>query len=147
MPIEVLDIPEDDRAKRVWLDPDICVIDDRLFFVRGLLDIPIHGVVEPLSWGLWVTQTEDEVNAYEDTRGTDRTGVVTKGQVTVTMPGYLDPDQTRPNSRLGCELLGRDRGLRPLIRLIPTDHALYRDHAFGISWDRAIELVSKVPHH
>jgi hypothetical protein len=49
MPIEVMDIPEDERLERVWLDADICAIDDRQFFVKGLLDIPIQGVKEPLS--------------------------------------------------------------------------------------------------
>ncbi|WP_082705023.1 DUF2199 domain-containing protein [Tritonibacter horizontis] len=147
MPIEVMDIPEDERLERVWLDADICAIDDRQFFVKGLLDIPVQGVKEPLSWGLWVTQTEEELNAYEDTRGSDRTGVVTRGQITVTMPGYHCLDQSGKNHRLSCELIGQPCGLRPIINLHPSKHILYRDHKFGISWDRAIELVARVPHH
>ena len=147
MPIEVMDIPENERPERVWLDADICAIDDRQFFVKGLLDIPIQGVKEPLSWGLWVTQTEKELNAYEDALGTDRAGVVTQGQITVTMPGYSDLDQNGKNYRLDCELIGQRSGLRPTINLLPSEHILFRDHKFGISWARAIELVAKVPHH
>lgn len=147
MPIEVMDIPEDERPGRVWLDADICAIDDRQFFVKGLLDIPIQGVKEPLSWGLWVAQTEEELNAYEDTRGTDQAGVVTQGQITVTMPGYFELDQNGENYRLDCELIGQRSGLRPIINLLPSEHILYRDHKFGISWDRAVELIAKVPHH
>ncbi|MEO3416977.1 DUF2199 domain-containing protein [Roseovarius sp. CAU 1744] len=147
MPIEVLDIPADERPDRVWLDPDICVIDERLFFVKGLLDIPIHGVKEPLSWGLWVTQTETELNAYEDARGTDRTGVVTRGQITVTMPGYAALDSNGKNHLLSCDLVGQPKGLRPVINLSPSEHVLYHDHKFGISWEKATELVAKVPHH
>ncbi|MFY2822717.1 DUF2199 domain-containing protein [Ruegeria sp. MALMAid1280] len=147
MPIEVFDIPESERPERVWLDPDVCVIDDKKFFVKGLLDIPIQGVKEPLSWGLWVTQTQAELEAYEDTRGTDRSGVVTSGQITVTMPGYEGFDRHGNNHVLNCELVGQPKGLRPLIKLRPTLHVLYDDATSGIGWDKATDLVARVPHH
>src|SRR5215471_12671166 len=34
-------VPEDERANRIKLDADLCVIDDQEFYIRGVVQIPI----------------------------------------------------------------------------------------------------------
>ena len=36
-----------------FLDEDFCAIDDRDFFVRGVIHLPIIGTAESLRWGVW----------------------------------------------------------------------------------------------
>jgi hypothetical protein len=36
-------VPEDERQSRCYVDTDVCVIDDEAFFVRGCIEIPVHG--------------------------------------------------------------------------------------------------------
>lgn len=54
-PLSYALIPEEQRATRCDLGSDDCVIDETHFFVRGCIEIPVHGHTEPFSWGVWVS--------------------------------------------------------------------------------------------
>ncbi len=54
-PIQYMDIPAAQRKRRVRLEADTCVIDDRRFFVRGCLEIPVRRSRTPFVWGVWVS--------------------------------------------------------------------------------------------
>lgn len=51
-------IPEGERAARSLLTAETCIIDRQSFFVRGCIEIPVHGAEEPLIWGVWVSLSE-----------------------------------------------------------------------------------------
>jgi hypothetical protein len=36
-----------------FLTEDYCAIEDRDFFVRGIIELPIIGTAEALRWGIW----------------------------------------------------------------------------------------------
>src|SRR5262245_6709835 len=57
-PLNYYAIPEPEREERCDLASDACVIDGTHFFIRGCLDIPVHGEEEPFSWGVWVSLSE-----------------------------------------------------------------------------------------
>ena len=52
-PLYLYGIPEEERQRRCVLHSDTCVIDDKLFFVRGCIEIPVSGTSEPFIWGVW----------------------------------------------------------------------------------------------
>ncbi len=54
-PLSYYQIPEVERERRCSLGTDDCVIDEEWFFVRGCIDIPVHGESEAFSWGVWVS--------------------------------------------------------------------------------------------
>ena len=41
------------NAPRCELSSDVCVVDGKYFFVRGCIEIPVHGADEPFVWGVW----------------------------------------------------------------------------------------------
>jgi hypothetical protein len=49
-----LPIPAEQRGRRCHLETDICIVDQQYFFVRGCLEIPVIGELDPFSWGVWV---------------------------------------------------------------------------------------------
>jgi hypothetical protein len=53
------DMPEAERAARVKIDTNLCVIDGREFYVRGCLEIPINGHSDALVYGIWVSVFEE----------------------------------------------------------------------------------------
>ena len=53
-PLSYYAVPEGQRDDRCSLGSDDCVIDGQHFFVRGCIEIPVHGEGEPFSWGVWV---------------------------------------------------------------------------------------------
>jgi hypothetical protein len=48
-PLYLSAIPEQDREMRCALTSDTCTVDQKFFFVRGCLEIPVEGAMEPSS--------------------------------------------------------------------------------------------------
>jgi hypothetical protein len=48
------------------LNDDFCMIERRDYFIRCILEVPIHDVEEPFLWGVWVTQSEQNFKDYAD---------------------------------------------------------------------------------
>src|SRR5689334_1484606 len=53
-----LGIPAEQRPQRLWTDGDFCVVDGREYFIRGCLEIPVHGGPGPLVYGVWTSLSE-----------------------------------------------------------------------------------------
>ena len=66
-------IPEHERAARCELSSDVCVVDGKYFFVRGCIEIPVHGADEPFVWGVWVSLSEASFSQYLDSDDGART--------------------------------------------------------------------------
>jgi len=139
-------VPEDEVGQRVKLTDDTCVIDDDAFFIRGLLEIPIHNVDDPFLWGVWVSQSRESFDRYIETYDADQSGHGSFGWLDVTMPGYVNADDGGETAVLACNVDWRDVGQRPLIMPQECDHQLYRDFADGITWERAIAMASRIMH-
>jgi hypothetical protein len=56
----------EERDTRALIGSDQCVIDQRWFFIRGCLEVPILGADEPFVWGLWVSIKEDVYDEMSD---------------------------------------------------------------------------------
>ncbi len=145
-PFLYFDIPEAERARRIVIDDDCCTIDNEVFFIRGILEIPIDGAAEPFLWGLWVSQSADSFERYRDSFDRDQAGDSRFGWLAVTMPAYGRSGPGESLENLACDVLWQGTDARPLIALHEGDHPLCRDFKAGISWDRAIEIARQIMH-
>jgi len=145
-PYAYFDVPEAERAARIRIDADTCAIDDELFFIRGLLEIPIIDVEEPCLWGLWVSQSQDSFARYVETMDQDQGGQGSFGWLAVTLPVYDRTAKVEPWEQLACNVNWQDNGQRPLIEPQECDHSLYTDFVNGINWDRAVDLARQIIH-
>ncbi|TGE26209.1 DUF2199 domain-containing protein [Hymenobacter metallicola] len=127
-------ISEQERADRVVLTRDRCVIDNREFFIRGVLEIPIHGQEEALGFGVWVSQAEENFRKYQNPPDTDEIGPYF-GWFCTEIAAFA------PTLSLKSRAHFRGQGLRPWIELEPTDHPLAVAQREGISLARAWEIV------
>ena len=121
------------NANGSFLTEDVCQIEGRDFFIRGVLEIPIHDAPDPFSWGVWVTQSQANFERYLETIR-DSPERMTFGYLANRLPGYPD------TLNLHTDVHWKGDGQRPWIALQKADHPLYRDWAQGISWKRAMEL-------
>jgi hypothetical protein len=145
----LLDVPAADYDARVQLNDDACWIkaDEKdlegedIFAIRVILEVHIHGVEEPFSWGVWATQSKESFIRYLEGVGTDQTGEVSFGWLPVTMPGYKRTSDEEPFEYLACDVVWQDVGLRPKLFLHDSDHPLFIDHRDGVSWERAVEIA------
>lgn len=128
-------VPESERSARIRGNSDSCVIDGEDFFIRGVILIPIRGADEHFGLGVWVSQKRENFHTYLDRHDSAEIGPFF-GWLSNRIPGY-DPDTWLLKTM--AHFRGRDR--RPLIRLEPCDHALYRDYSDGVTLDRAWSIV------
>jgi len=135
-------LPEAERSTRALLSRDQCVIDGQHSFVRGCLEVPVHGQAEPLVWGVWVALGEDDfahMAAAWNEDGRERAAPYA-GTLDTQLPGY-------PATRgLSVALHTEARGKRPRVVLAPSPHPLAIAQASGIDEARLTAIVERALH-
>lgn len=134
-PIYAFQVPEAERASRVRLDEDTCVIDDEDFFIRGVIEIPVHGRTDAFGIGAWVSQKRENFETYVANFDTPDIG---------PFFGWLSNDLrfggiSSLNLKTRAEFLGN--GLRPRIVIEPTEHPLARAQQDGLELDAVWTFV------
>ncbi|WP_432977393.1 DUF2199 domain-containing protein [Dactylosporangium sp. CA-233914] len=125
-----------------FLEEELCCIDapdlDELhFFIRGLIEIPVRGFDEALTYNVWVSLSpanfERAVSRWDDPERVDEKPYF--GWLSNNIPGY--PDTIRLKTRVHT----REPGRRPLVELEPTDHPLAVEQRDGIDAHRLLEVT------
>lgn len=137
-------IPEAERNKRALLGSDQCVIDDRQFFIRGCLEIPVLGLSEPFDWGVWVSLSQSNF---------ERVGELWEIDVRENEPaffGWLCTGLSVYPQTFGLKTKVhlRNSGRRPFIEVEPTAHPLAQEQRGGMTLQRVEEIAAALlPRH
>jgi hypothetical protein len=135
-------LPEDERARRVVLDEELCVIDKQHFFIKGRICLPVHESLEPFVWVVWVSLSEANFK---------RTIAMWERPEREAEPPYFGWLSSQipcypPTLNLKTNVHTRPPGERPTVELEPTDHPLAVEQRTGISMDRVHEILEAVLH-
>ena len=128
------------------LSSDFCIItsDEGVdYFVRAMLEVPIHGVEEPFLWGVWVSLSKTSFDRYRETYKDPRPGETFFGWVCNELAVYPH-SSSRP-----ADVVVQADNQRPKVFLHhgdPEDDQLVIDQMQGISVARAQELVEQALH-
>jgi hypothetical protein len=141
-PLSYYAVPEMDRGTRCKLGTDDCVIDGDSYFVRGCIEIPVHGENEPFSWGVWVSLSESSYKQWSEHYHSEKRSHI--GPFFGWLDAWLKFYPETVNLKTRVHL--RDGGIRPYIELEPTDHPLAVEQREGISVARVAELYTKIVH-
>jgi hypothetical protein len=136
-PLYYYSVPDGERAARCHLDTDVCVVDGEFFFVRGCLDIPVHGEEDEFSWGVWVSLSKSNFETfgrYRDVPKRSHIGPFFGWLSAELVPLYPSTENLKTRVHI------RDDGIRPFIELEPTDHPLAVEQREGITVDRVAEI-------
>jgi hypothetical protein len=141
-PLSYYLVPNDEREARCQLDSDACIIDESMYFVRGCLEIPVHGESEPFSWGVWVSLSEQSFRQWVECYESEKRSHIGPffGWLNAALKPYPDTASLKTHVYL------RDGFIRPFIELEPTDHPLAVEQREGISVQRVAELYALVVH-
>lgn len=135
-------VPEAERAKRIKVDKDTCIIDNEHYFVRGRLEIPVIDSKEIFAWDVWVSLSETNFKRTIELMNT-------KGRETEPPYfGWLSNNlHLYPETRnLKTEVQTRAVGLVPTIQLEPTEHPLSEEQRNGITLARVKEIAALLLH-
>lgn len=141
-PLSYYTVPQDEREARCQLDSDACVIDGREYYVRGCLEIPVHGESQPFSWGVWVSLSEASFRQWVESYEFGKRSHIGPffGWLNAALKPYPDTVSLKTHVHL------RDGFIRPFIELEPTDHPLAAEQREGISVQRVAELYALAVH-
>jgi hypothetical protein len=135
-------VPESEFEQRVDLTPDQCVVDEKVFFIRGHIEIPIHDYPEPLAFSVWSSLSEASfLHMCEHWEANDR----------ASEPPYFgwlcSPVAAYPSSiHLKLSVQSRAPGFTPLFIIEQTDHPLAIDQHNGITIAKWHELTYQLLH-
>ena len=135
-------VPENEREARCFLTTDLCVVDDKEFYVCGCLELPVVGSDDILSFRVWVSLSEENFFSFQKL-----IGVAVRshfgpyfGWLDAPIPTYPDTMNMKTMVRI------RDNGIRPYIELEPTDHPLSVEQRSGVGNDRIQALYDHFEH-
>ncbi len=60
------EIPVNEHKGRVEMNDDLCIIDDKYFFIRGNIEIPIIDTNQKFIWDVWVSLSEENFDKIND---------------------------------------------------------------------------------
>lgn len=125
-----------------FLSEDFCVIRGEHFFIRCVLEIPVHGLAEKFGYGCWSTLSRQNFEYYVDRFDTgDYAGAGPWfGWFSNSLRGF---EETLNRPCLVYPQLGRQR---PTILLDDPDHDLAKAEEQGISPERLLELYARYGH-
>jgi hypothetical protein len=142
VPSSFFSIPENERDARIQLDKSWCVIDDKYFFHRGRLAIPIIDHGEQLIFDAWTSISEDNfcnrMDFWEDPFRVNEGPYF--GWLNTNIPTY---DNTINLKTIAIE---QEVGCIPDIMVTEENHPLKLDQKKGISMDKTLDIVHKILH-
>ena len=140
-------LSEVQKAEMGELSSDFCTIthDGQTdYFIRTVLEIPIHGSAEPFTWGIWVSLSKKSFDRYVETYEAPIEGEGFFGWVCNAIPNYPTGPSSRP-----ADVIVQSGRQRPKIRLHRSereDDPLVLDQYEGISVARAQWLAEQTMH-
>jgi hypothetical protein len=140
-PIHALD--EDERARRTWLADDFAVLDERRFYLRGLLEIPVRELDSRFGYGVWVEVAEADFQHLLEHWHDPAQGSF--APVDARLANELAPYDATEGLPVAIEPVSAES--LPSVRLLGDEHPLCIDQRYGISAARSDELAATVMRH
>ncbi|UOY94606.1 DUF2199 domain-containing protein [Ectobacillus sp. JY-23] len=141
VPDYVYEIPMEEVQSRVEMNEDLCVIDEKLFFIRGCIEIPVLDGEETFIWDVWVSLSEENfgitIDSWEE-EGREHQLEPMFGWLSTSIPCYPE------TINLKTMVHTREVGVRPYIELEPTQHPLAVEQREGIGLERIKQIAQEL---
>lgn len=136
------DIPEIERENRTFLTSDACVIDDEYFFAKGLLELPVDGLEETLTFTPWVSLSEVNFLKFQESLDIADASQYEPmfGWFCNRIDGFGDCEGLKTN------LIFQNNNNRPYINIERSEHLLSSAYHDGISQESMIAIVEGYLH-
>jgi hypothetical protein len=136
-PEPYLRLSEHSRAG-VYITSDVCVIENRTFFVRGVLYLPVRGEPEfhGFGWGIWAAIPGPSFTRYLELWEAEATSEPPfEGTIASVIPGYTGTLGLPVSVHLGSA------SQRPSFTVAAPDHPLFFEPSQGITPAREHALL------
>jgi hypothetical protein len=125
------------NRQKTFLTGDYCAVEDRDFFVRGIIHLPIIGTGESFRWGVWGSLSRENfqklLDLDEDPKRTELPPMFS--WLSSQIPEYPDTLNLKMYAHI------QEPGVRANFRLERTDHPLSQEYHKGITPQRVKEIM------
>jgi hypothetical protein len=138
-PFKYSEISESEISKRAELTEDICILDEKEFYIKGNLLIPVENN-EDFSWNVWIQISEIDFNRIEGT-WEDENRILNEpynGKIATHLELYPE------TLNLEVKLYSQKVGYRPKIEVIETSHPLFFEQENGITMERVTYFAQQI---
>jgi hypothetical protein len=130
------------RLEGDFLSEDFCVLGGEHFFVRCVLEIPIHGLPDKFAFGCWGTLKKENFEIFLDSfdaggRGGDGPWW---SWLSNSLPTY------EIDEPLGCWMYPQLGRQRPVLRVDDPEHSLAIAQEDGVPPEQLLEIYRKCGH-
>jgi hypothetical protein len=130
----------DDEKQNAELTKDVCIIDDKRFFIKGQIKIQVEGKDEPFSWNVWVEITKEDFEAEQENWDEENRFLRKPYPGTLNTPLNCYPDTIGLKVKVQTQKLG----LVPAITIESTNHPLFFEQENGIDMKRVTQFAMKI---
>jgi hypothetical protein len=140
MPDVCHDVGSKARAEQVMLTSDFCILDGRQYFVRCVMEAPVHGFAQRFGWGVWCKlDWKDYKLCWDRFEENDNSSVLPlKGTLANNLRHYPD---TLGRS---CTIHLQNDRMRPLAFLDNPEHLLTIHQRDGMALAEAITQAREI---
>ncbi len=142
VPLAVAEIPQSELDKRVQFTLDHCVIDERDFYLRGRIPVPVIGREEPFIWGVWAQVSREDFLAIHERSKVEGREADPPYQGVLHSPLPIYGDTVNLELRVHTQIVGR----RPHFEVVDSSHPLAQEQQQGMTMERAREIAEEVIH-
>lgn len=136
-------LTEGERENRAIINADTCVIDDREFYVRGLIELPIVGRRETFQWIAWCSVSEASWQRMGELW--DSPDRVAQAPFFGWLASALPYEPTTLGLKTNVHF--RPPGIAFAIEIEPTGHPLSIEQRAGIAIARVVEIAEEKLNH
>ncbi len=131
-----------DQENKAVLGSDNCIIENEYFFVRGRLELPIHGFDRSFVWLVWCSLSRESYELWADSFDKLEREHIGPffGWLNTDLPFYENTLNLATSVRLV------DGGIRPSVDVYEAEHGLYFDQTNRISVAKAEQFVHDLLH-
>ena len=137
-PADYFKVPEGERATRIKINDDVCIVDGKEFYIRGVLALPIREQEEEFRWGVWVQIDEQSFRRYLELWDTE--SVVDEPQLAGRLSGgikyYSDSDMLEVTVQL------QPKNQRPRFWVVSDQHSLGIAQRMGITMNDVHSFIA-----
>jgi hypothetical protein len=126
LPDAIFSLSEEQREARAKTQSDLCSLDDKRYFIRGVVYVPVQELGTKFGWG-------DRYHELYDKDGSNEPP--SAGVLANTPPGYAAVEQP-------LEIHYGPADKRPIFKPTPTDGEFYHEQIHGLpvrKWHGIIE--------
>ena len=126
-----------ENRRKTLLDDDYCAIEDRDFFVRGIIHLPIIGAAETFRWGVWGSLSPENFETLmkmdDDPKRIELPPMFS--WLSTRIAEYPDTLSLRMYAHI------QELNRRPYFELEASDHPLSQEYRKGVSPERVKKIM------